>query len=53
MFEGVLKDRSALPHYENVISPHSRSHDSLNKPKSSTAETSLLVSIVEAPVYAM
>ena len=22
MFEGVLKDRSALPHYENVISPH-------------------------------
>ena len=27
--------------------------DSLNKPKPSAAETSLLVSIVEAPVYAM
>jgi hypothetical protein len=30
-----------------------RNHDSLNKSKPNTAETSLLVSIVEAPVYAM
>ena len=32
---------------------HSRNHASLDKPKPSTAETSLLVSIVEAPVYAI
>ena len=31
----------------------SRHRDSLNKPKPSAAETSLLVSIVEAPVYAI
>ena len=30
-----------------------RNHASLNKPKPNTAETSLLVSIVEAPVYAI
>ena len=34
-------------------SPRSRNHASLNKSKPNTAETSLLVSIVEAPVYAM
>jgi len=38
---------------KNAISPHSRKNASLNKPKPSTAETNLLVSIVEVPVYAM
>ena len=36
-----------------MILPRSRNHASLNKSKPNTAETSLLVSIVEAPVYAM